>query len=273
MSRCSSWILLPLAAVLLLPLAAGAAPVVLTFDSASDGSDMVHGEIVASQYAAQGISIQAVNDNSDPDLAVAFDTTLTTTRDNDLEGPPAQTWSGGNLAPDTVLGNVLVIHENNDIDGDGVLDPPDADGDGIVDHPDDEGRRPAGRIEFHFDQDVTELGFDIVDLESPTAEMGSIELFDDGVSIGEIDFMDFIDPTSAVFDATIAFGNNTANRIAPIEAALLGATSFDVAVFHVGGSGAFDNITVRPIPEPHSALLFAVGGLLVGGALRRSARR
>ena len=50
---------------------------------------------------------------------LCFDSLLSNTADPDLEGPP---WATGNLAPDTVLGNVLIIAENDvDSDVDGLI--------------------------------------------------------------------------------------------------------------------------------------------------------
>jgi hypothetical protein len=108
-----------------------------------DFDSLQHGEIANAQFA--GVSISADNVGGGPDLAIIFDSRERSTEDTDLEGPggvPDKTWSGGNLPNATVLGNMLIIAEN-----DKDTDP----ADGFIDKPDDEGSRPAGSIYFDFD--------------------------------------------------------------------------------------------------------------------------
>lgn len=217
---------------------------------------LAHGEIVTNQLAASsGVTISAVNPNRPHDLGIIFNSLETGTSDPDLEGP---SWDGGNLAPDTILGNLLIIAEN---DGDSNLD-------GLIDDPDDEGHRPAGMLIFDFGDAMTEFGLDLVDVESPTAELGKVEFFSGGSSIGEVGFDEFVDNTSVFYDPTVAFGNNSANRINPILASEIGATGFDRVIVHMGGSGAIDNINF--VPEPTSMILLAGGALL---AIRRRVGR
>ncbi len=219
-------------------------------------SGQVHGQIVTNQFAAQGVLISANNPNRSFDLAAIFDTTQTGTADPDLEDP----WSGGNLASDFLLGNVLIIAENNTGAGDGVLD-----------NPDDEANRPAGSLIFDFASPQTFLGFDLVDLEGIIQESSSIEFFKGGLSLGSVAFSRFVTIGDLLFDGSIAFGDNSANRISPISINVLGGTDFDRAVINLGGSAAVDNITFgNNIPTPGSALLAVLG---LGAAARRRRSR
>jgi hypothetical protein len=239
-------------------------------DSAIDFSELVHGEIVNSQYlTSHGVGISAVNIGGGPDLALAFDASLNYTRDPDLEGPP---WAMGNLAgsPDNDLERFLIIGEN----------AWDWNGDGVIDYPDDEGSRPAGSLIFDFDDPIDSFGFDLVDIEGPSEygdDSGYVAaFFMGGVEIGRVGFGEFINSASAFYDPTIVFGNNSANRIQPITAAELGGLEFDKVEVNLGGSGAVDNLTwsnptsSQPqIPEPITASLVFLGVVGVASQLRQ----
>lgn len=257
--------------LLLFATPASAVPIVLDFDTRDDGlTDIVHGEVITDQYLPNyGVVIEGFNNHPGVDLAVAFDSALTGTRDPDLQGPPASEWDAGNLVG-IELGNLVIIQENNfafDVTG----TPP------VVSLPDDEGRRISGstlgRIEFSFSSDMTSLEFDIVDREG-AIEDGFIEFFKDGSSVGStITFGSFADSLSPYYDPTVTFGNNTANHISTVHLSEVGIASFDGLAFHLGGSGAFDNIAVNPIPEPGAVVLFCAGALVVAWSIRRQEAR
>ncbi len=220
----------------------------ITFDGLS------HGEIVTTQLAPF-VTISATNPNRPHDLAIIFDTTATGTADPDLEGPP---WSGGNLPSSTVLGNALIIAEN-DID----VSP----ADGLIDDPDDEGSRPSGTLTFELGTMLgTKFGFDVIDIEGNILEASSVDFYAGAALLGSISFADF-----QILDPTITFGNNTLNRVGPFSLSQLGlASPFDKMVINVGGSSAYDNIVV---PEPSTGLMlasFALAGMLF--ARRRQGR-
>ena len=238
-----TWIV---AAALLLP---GAAVATTTITFSEFG--VVHGEVVDTDFASLGLdSIITTNIGGGPDLGVVFDSLLMGTNDGDLEGPP---WNVGNLAPNTVLGNILIIQENSSGCGDDVCDVPD-----------DEGSRPAGSFDLSFaTTPITSFGFDIVDVEDTTAENGSI-VFYDGAASFTISF-DELEVGGAFEVAGLVFGNNSANRIPEITAASLGLSQFDRIVINMGGSGGIDNLV---IPEPGTGLLVLMGGAL-GLAVRR----
>lgn len=212
---------------------------------------LLHGEIVTSQFSPL-LTVSAINPNRAFDIAAAFDTSLMGTSDPDLEGPP---WSGGNLAISNTkvhLGMALIIAENDT----------DADFDGILDDPDDEGSRPAGQLIFDFDQAYAVFGFDVIDIEGVVEESSSLEFYLGGALVETIDFTEFTNNASSHFDASIVFGNNHANRVSPIDV----AGGFDRVVINVGGSAAFDNIT---IPAAPTGALVALGAPLAARRRRR----
>lgn len=197
-----------------------------------DFSALSHGEVVAEQYAGLGIHISANNPSRPVDLAMAFDTNLNNTPDPDLENP----YSMGNTDLNTNLGNVLIIST------DGT--------------PNDEGNRPAGTITFDFDMAVQSIGFHVVDLESQTIEGTSIDFYLGGSLVNSVDFSDFL--AGGSMDNGVIFGNNSINLIEEFTV----AGGFDQAVFNVGGSMGFDNITYT-VPAPGALALFGFGGALV----------
>lgn len=212
-----------------------------------------HGTVVTNQFA--GVTLSTVNVGGGPSRGVIFDSERSGTADPDLE----RGWAAGNLAPSTVLRNLLIIQEN-DV---GCAT-------GVCSRPDDEGTRAAGSFTLSFTQSYRSFALDLVDIEDATAEKGSLEFFLGGASVGLVGFEEFVNPGS-FFDPSVQYGNNSANRIAPILVGGFGiADSFDEVVVSMGGSGAIDNISAA-IPEPGAALLFAVGFASV--AATRSGRR
>ena len=75
----------------------------------------------------------------------------------------------------------------------------------------------------------------------------------------------------AAADASIVYGDNSANRIDPIFAQDLGLISFDEVQIHFGGSMAIDNISYTELPEPGTVFLMGLGltGLLLQSRRRR----
>lgn len=211
-----------------------------------DFEGLSNGEVVTDQLlATHGVVISAVNFTRSHDLAVVFDTTVPSTADPDLNGPP---WNGGNI-PNENLGKVLILSEKDETSP------------GFSLPPDDEGSRPAGDLILTFDTPFTSVGFDRVDIDSATAEAGSIEFLSGGVSIATIGWEEFTDPMSPFFDPTIEYLDDSANRVAPIDIAALGGSGIaDQIIFHLGGSGGIDNIRVTPaVPEPGAAVVFGFG--------------
>ena len=205
----------------------------------------VHGEVVTSLTVdSVNITVSAFNNRlSGAGAVVIFDTTQINTSDFDLEDP----WSTGNIPTDTILGNILIIQENQSPLSGGT----------IVSDPDDEGR--GGKLIFDFDTSVASFGFDLIDIDDGTEESGSIKLFFSDATSTEISFMDL-----AGLGSDPVFGDNSANSFAPL--------SFDKSISKVElnliHSGGVTNLNVTTVPEP-STLTLLTAGLLVGAAFRK----
>jgi len=251
-----------------------AGPAVAADVEVLDLSGFSHGDI-ASVQSINGVTIAADNFHNNLDLAVVFDTTARNTADRDLEGVNASgqgSWDGGNLAGSAVnVGNVIIIQEQNrntEIINNGTA----------VNIADDEGRRPAGELVFGFAEAITSFGFDLIDVEG-TAEFtqgsGFFATFTDLTTTVSVAFRDLINPSSAFYDRTVEFGDNSANRIQPITAEQLGLESFSEVTINLGGSGAVGNINYTPdagpptaVPTP-SAAIAGMGLMGLMGARRR----
>lgn len=227
-------------------------------------NELAHGTIVDDQYVlSDGLTIYAKNLGGGPDVATIFDSSKANSRDPDLVGPGASTWNKGNLAPNQHLGKLLILAEN-DID---------RNEDGLIDNPDDEGSRPAGSLFFEFDSPISEFGFDLVDVEGPseiTKDSGYAATFYLGPNeLARVSFADFVDPVSTFYDSSVAFGNNSANRIVPLTAANLGLLEFDRVEMNFGGSAAIDNInwdrpgTFVEVPNVSTVWMIVLGLLLM----------
>ncbi len=224
-------------AILFLSLVFGALPAsALTIDF----EGLANGEVVTN---VSGVTIIAESFQRDFDYAVAFDSTATGTEDSDLEDD----WAGGNLVGE-VLGNLLILQEN-----DAGCES------GVCSRPDDEGRRPAGTLTLEFSTPTSIFGFDLIDIDSAVAENGALTLWDASGASVRIDF--------DVVLAGLDIGDNTANRITPYASKELGLGEFVKAEFLLGGSGAIDNIEI--VPEPTTALLMGLGLAGLGVAGRR----
>jgi hypothetical protein len=208
------------------------------------------GEWIRNQYAAFVVSGE--NLVGGPDKAIIFDTTRRPASggDDDLTTP----WTVGNLAPNTAVGKILIVPENDH----------DANNDGYVDDPNDQGNsgRPIARINFAFRNPVLAVGLDLIDID------GDIEIADNygylefanGNTTRRVSFREFITPTSPYYDPTVAYANRSANRIQPITSTQLGLQQITRMSVLFGGSSALDRITFQPIPEPGVAML-AIGVL------------
>lgn len=203
----------------------------------------------------QGVRVSAVNAN-DPALNAPVVYDFDGSPELAFGGQQAPFLGGGNVDPSEDLGNGLA-----------VLGPDPA---RIL-----EFRRPAGNLRFDFDQPVNAFGFTVVDVEGPeefATDTGHfVSLFSGGEEVLRVDFADFLTPGSPFYDPTVAFGNNSANRIEPIAASLAGVESFDAAVLALGGSAVVDGIraTAAAVPTPGAA---AAGLMLLAGATARRRR-
>lgn len=264
----------------------------VTFDTLPGGGSLPNGLIVNNQYAALGLSISARNAGGGPDLAVVLDTTLSGTADPDLEDPFTSgnlaDCSGATLLDDAVeLGNVLIIQENSI----GI-------GDGIANSPDDEGSRPAGSILLDFAAGITQIGFDLIDIEANEvldSYFASFFSAGDSTPLATVNFNEFLkkeDRTDGLGGVADGFfsdqsegqvkfdGDNSANRIDPITAADLRSltgnnaiSAFSRVEIRFGGSGAIDNVVFSgEMPELASFATWGVLAMFAGLVGRRSGR-
>ena len=207
-----------------------------------------HGTVINTQYS--NVAISATNLGGGPNLAAVFDSTLSNTRDSDLEG--LFNSNNPSLADNFDPGNILIIQENN-IGCD----------DGVCNRPDDEGSRPAGWISFAFAQAIELISIDFFDIE--VAENGAtsenaIRLFDSANS--ELFANTFYVPNTG--------GDNLWNQVLFVTAGqgITGIARIDV---HFGGSGALDNLTYSVVPVPAAFWLFGTALIgFIGYSRRRS---
>ncbi len=236
--------------------------ITVDFDSLDRGQ-IIDDEYDTPQYL--GLKISVINLGGGPNLGVAFDSENYTGGDDDLASP----WDGGNIASNEVLGKMLIIQEHGgDSNGDGMLDGRYGTPNGYG--PDDEAG--GGEIIFEFDTAINEFGFDTIDTE----ETGYyLKFYNNGVNVtggdGKITWTEL-----EIRDPSIDYGNNFANRIAPINTSEFGVSSpFDKVIVSFAGSGAIDNIIYQsnsaPVPEPSEYALMAIAVIAV--MMRRRSRK
>jgi len=114
-----------------------ACPAIINFDESSTGIplDLEPGQEVFGEYGGLGLFDVLTGTNNDPDhpdLAILFDTARPSGEDFDLLTP------GPGIGNDLARKKILILAENDE----------DADGDGLVDDPDDE--RAGGVITFQW---------------------------------------------------------------------------------------------------------------------------
>ena len=213
--------------------------------------DLAPGSIVTD--LGGGITVSATN-AQDPDLSAAVVYDFDGYPELSYGGQQAPFLGGGNVDPSVDLGLGLAILGPDPAK---VLEP----------------RRPAGQLRFDFDTPVSAFGFTVVDVEGPeefdTATGHFVSLSSGGSEVLRVDFADFLTEGSGFFDPAVAFGNNTANEIAPIEASLAGVDAFDSAVVALGGSAVVDRIVTEAAAVPSPGAAAAGLAALAGLAARR----
>ena len=229
---------------------------VITFDELG----LTHGSVVNNQYSGVAISAINITSGDGANFAVAYNSSGTGGEDSDLEGP---TWGNSNITGVNTMnfGNVLIIQENHS-DGTGVQGC--AGGQCLF--PDDEGQRRAGSLIFDFDMSIDSFGFDLIDVEGAEASGGFLASFfgSGGGLLGFIGFEQF-EPGGA-FDQGAVYGDNSVNRIDPIDLSVFGDVKR--VELGLGGSGAVDNIKYS-VPEPLTIALFGIGLFGLGFARHR----
>jgi hypothetical protein len=232
------WMVLA-ASVAMTPLASATT---ITFDGLENGT-----RVDDEYFADYGITFSGTNvDENATNLAVVFDSSLSKTKDPDLESP-FENINNPSLGVSNP-GNILIIHEN----------PSSCDA-LTCSNPDDEGSRPAGYFTIDFGSSVILNSIDFFDIELDEATANnSIQLFD--VNGDEMNIGDFYTPSTG--------GNNTWDRL-----------YFDVAdvysvKINLNGSGAISNIDYTAsvsVPEPSTFAILGLALLGFAGAARRKA--
>jgi len=230
-----------------------------------------HGRIL-NGLDLRGVSVAADNFHTSGDYAVVFDTRARGTDDPDLQGPNASggRWDAGNVAADQVLGNLIILQERSHRR---AWDNQ-ANSGGVMLRPDDEGKRSggsspgAGALTFTFARGVSAVGFDLVDIEGHSEfgpNTGYFAAFSGGGETTTLSFAEL-----GITDPSITWGNNSANRIAPLTAEALGLGSIESVTVNLGGSGAVGNINfTHTIPTPTAGL----GGVVILTVLAIRRRR
>lgn len=143
----------------------------LSFNFTASGEGLEAGEEIQEQWAAIGFHVSAENKvPGHPDKVIIYDSSNPTPEDPDLVTPG---YGDGN---DEALGNLMIVAENDE----------DGDGDGLVDVPDDEAG--GGIITMDFDDPVTFCSITLVDLDDGGGS--EIRFYDSvGTEIGTLDLM------------------------------------------------------------------------------------
>lgn len=232
----------------LLGFANAAKAVNVDFEGFQVGSD-----IDVAGFGSGIFSVSATNSNGD-------DAGPATIIDTEATSNPNLKWKyigGGNL-PNARLRKVLIV--------------PTSGGSSV-----DSG---GGQISLSFFAPIKLFGFDVIDVDPGEAASTTVTFFDAGQPLATIPFSEFKNPASVYKRSGIVWGNDSANRIAPITTAQLSldlgteVSGFDQVVFDFTSEMAFDNLNYRVlannVPEPATAGLLL--GLPVLAALRRRRR-
>lgn len=268
------------AAIALLAGTGPARAVTLDFD------DLASGTLVSDQYTSashpglatgQGFAISVSNSGGGVDAAALYDSGLSGGEDPDLEGPPAGSWSGGNLAsPQAPLGNLLIVQESataSELTAGVLSHASGASSQGPGFAPDDEAG--GGTLTFAFESQQVAFAFDFVDVDDPAG----YEIAFTDTTTGEtlaLAFADLEDPGSGFYDPGIDWADSHANRVQTITAAALSAElggtldAFDEVTFTLDGSGGIASVTYVPEPTPLMLLALGLGGLARLGRRRRA---
>lgn len=255
------------AALLVLAAPAAADPWMIDFDTDTDGSPFASNTIFGNgdgslfqRYedgipnAGVGVTISAKSFSHNykkKDLAVGFDSTLSGTRDSDLEAPfnPVGQDLNGNPVSDGSngeYGNILIVQSSEDKKTRRCARKTDT---GICNHADDEAN--GGELRFDFTETVLLLGLNVFDTEEGGGNVRFLDEFGDEIEDAPVIALADVGDNGVAF---LGFGDG-------VEARSLLVT--------FAGSGAIDNITgnriaspgptTTPVSEPATVASFAFG--------------
>lgn len=214
--------------------------ITLDFDTDANGNAIQAGQVIDDEYSPWGVHISTFNFQRSHNLGIAFDSENPTGGDGDLITGPGSYGIGNN--PNDPLGNVLIISERST----------DNNNDGLIDVPDDEGRQIAGFHRFLFDVDMVGVTMTFLDIEE---------------SNGGVLF--YLDNSLIASQTTITSGLGDNSR----QVLSFDNFTFDEMRVVLGGSGAIDNVTLVPTPEPSTLVLLGSTVTLIAKRMRNKKKQ
>jgi hypothetical protein len=206
------WLFVSVAVVVSLGVARSAGAVAIDFEGFRQGQEV--------KFGGYGVGIFAITANGGDDTEPAA-TVLNT--EGSLDPNVRYEFNGGNLAA-ARLRNALVIPA----EAGGHL--PDAAG---------------GRLTVTFFAPIRTFGFDVVDVDPADAPLTTVTFRSQGNDLLTIPFSEFTDRNSPHRRPGVRWGNDSANRIAPIDPALQFGVFMDEVEFQFPSEMAFDNFNFR----------------------------
>ena len=131
----------------------------------------------------------------------------------------------------------------------------------------------GGQLTLTFFGPVRSFGFDVLDIDVADAPNTFVTFSVGGANIATIPFSEFKNVRSPFRRNTMSFGNNTANRVAPLNAVQFGTFAFDEVVFDFPSEFALDNVYFQTMVIPEPTALGALCSVMLLGLRRRRTPR
>ena len=173
--------------------------------------------IIAYGTAYGDVRVYGINlDTNVQGLAVAD------SNDNDISVTLRAPWNGGNI-------------ENEDTGYIGLIPKQ-------INDPDNyETANPSGYAYLLFADPIAKFGMDVFSLQSSVSDSMALTFYDASNNTVTIHFDDFTDSHSNYYDSTVSYGNNSANRISPIDVTQLGLGDIKLVAITVASEVGFDH--------------------------------